>query len=277
MQLEAEKSALVYSDAILSTVKNVVNVLEPLAAAVLPTSTSDYHKLMGALPQGPSSGKESPLRDMISKFTEGSRPKPQSNGNETAKVVATQLAKRTVNTTQHSVEWVKQNGLCLENIIPGRSTLPLAGQGAFAARRLPKGSLISPAPLIQVPDRKSLLTYELIVSDDGKTLVRKNDEPIGSQLLLNYCFGHEDSRLLLCPQTNVILINHCSSRKAGEGECGTKGPNAKIQWAGSWDPSSSEWLKKSLEDIDQLTVDGLRGLSFDFIATRDIQQGEEVS
>jgi hypothetical protein len=185
------------------------------------------------------------------------------------------LAKRILLNTQHSVEWLKQNGLCLGNIIRRKSTIPSAGQGAFAARFLPKGSLITPAPLIQIPDRKSILMYELVDNGEG-TLVRKNDTPIGSQLLLNYCFGHSDSRLLLFPLTNVILINHCSSRKTGEGDCGTKGPNAKIQWAGSWDPRSAEWLHKSLEDIDQLTTDGMRGLSFDVVALRDIEPGEEV-
>ena len=260
--------------------KNVVQILEPLAAAVLPTSTSDYHRVTHALQQASSTGTKTPLRDILSKFTAGSRSKSSGNAtaahNQAMNAVATELAKRTVNITQHSVQWIKENGLCLENILPGKSTIPLAGQGAFAARNLPKGSLITPAPLIQIPDRNSILTYELVDSGDGKTLVRKNDTPIGSQLLLNYCFGHNDSRLLLCPQTNVILINHCSSRKAGEGDCGTNGPNAKVQWAGSWESRNTEWLSKSLEEIYQLTEVGLRGLSFDIVATRDIQQGEEV-
>jgi len=263
-------------------VKNVVQILEPLAAAVLPTSASDYKQLTQALDQlsaSTASGKDHPIKDLLTKFTTGSRPKGNVTRAEHSKAmstVATQLAKRTVNTTQHSVEWVQQNGLCMDNIIPGKSTLPLAGQGAFAARFLSKGSLIAPAPLIQIPDRKSIQMYELVESEDGKSFVRKNDTPIGYQLIMNYCFGHEDSRLLLCPQTNVILINHCSTRKTGEGECGTKGPNAKVQWAGSWDPRSTEWLQKSLADIDQATVDGMRGLSLQFVATRDILPGEEV-
>lgn len=289
MKEEAEKSSLLFSDAILATVKNVVHILEPLSAAVLPASTSEYHQLTHALQEKshPTGGKvEKTMRDLLTKFTTGSRTmdnsKPMNDHNKTHQnrtlmtKVATELAKRTVNIKQHTVEWVKQNGLCLENIIPGPSTIPQAGQGAFAKRFISKGTLISPAPLIQIPDRKVLLMYELTESEDGKSMVRKNDTPISSQLLLNYCFGHSESRLLLCPQTNVILINHCSTRKAGEGSCDRKGPNAHVQWAGSWDPHTDEWLKKSLADIDKSTEGGMRGLSMDIVASRDIEQGEEV-
>jgi hypothetical protein len=220
-----------------------VKTLNPLVAQTLPNTVSDVYESMSA---------------------------------DDPNIIRNKLAEKSINKAQHTVEWVKQNGMCIDNIIPGESTVPLAGQGAFAARLLAKDSLISPAPLVQIPDRNSLLMYELLDSGDGKTFVRKNDTPIGSQLLLTYCFGHKDSKLLLYPLTNVILINHCSSRKAGEGDCGTNGPNAKVQWAGSWESRNTEWLSKSLEEIYQLTEVGLRGLSFDIVATRDIQQGEEV-
>ena len=40
------------------------------------------------------------------------------------------------------------------------------------------------------------------------------------QLLINYCFGHRKSEILLCPTTSVALVNH-SKEKA----------NAKIRWS----------------------------------------------
>ena len=192
-------------------------------------------------------------------------------------MIRNKLAKRSITVAQHTVEWVKENGLCIDNITPGMSTVSHAGKGAFATRFLAKGSIISPAPLVQIPDLKSLFMYELIKRDDRKRIFRKDDNPIGSQLLLNYCFTHKDSELLLYPLTNVILINHCSSRMAFDGHCSLQGPNAKVQWAGSWESGNKEWLNKSLEEIYELTAVGMRGLSFDIIATRDISKGEEAS
>eukprot|EP00978_Attheya_sp_CCMP212_P035034 scaffold150354_cov55-Attheya_sp.AAC.1 len=56
--------------------------------------------------------------------------------------------------TKRSVEWLKENGKCLDNIKAGNSTIPEAGRGAFATRFIPKGSIIAPGPLIHTPDRK---------------------------------------------------------------------------------------------------------------------------
>eukprot|EP00550_Attheya_septentrionalis_P001234 CAMPEP_0198283790 /NCGR_PEP_ID=MMETSP1449-20131203/3391_1 /TAXON_ID=420275 /ORGANISM="Attheya septentrionalis, Strain CCMP2084" /LENGTH=79 /DNA_ID=CAMNT_0043980625 /DNA_START=7 /DNA_END=243 /DNA_ORIENTATION=+ len=36
--------------------------------------------------------------------------------------------------TKRSVEWLKENGKCLDNIKAGNSTIPEAGRGAFATR-----------------------------------------------------------------------------------------------------------------------------------------------
>lgn len=153
----------------------------------------------------------------------------------------------------------------MDNILPGKSTIPLIGQGGFANRFLVEGSVISPAPLLQITNSDIMLTYE-----------DKDDTPSGMQLLVNYCFGHKDSKLLLCPQSNAILINHCSSRKNGVNYCGDKGPNAKIRWASGWDPNTPIWLEMSLDQISAKSAAKSRGLSFEVIATRDIKSDEEV-
>ena len=75
------------------------------------------------------------------------------------------------------------------------------------------------------------------------------------QLLLNYCFGHSQSSLLLCPLTNAILINHCSTRNPNS-VC-PHGPNAKVQWASSWDKTNGEWLKMSFDDLRSQESRGL--------------------
>ena len=162
----------------------------------------------------------------------------------------------------------------MDNIVAGKSSLPQVGQGGFAKRFLAEGNIIVPAPLIQIMNRDHLLMYD-IARDRGTKELEIGYEPKGSQLLTNYCFGHIDSKILLCPQSNAILINHCSSRRYGR--CGSQGPNARVQWASGWDPNTSAWLKMSLNQLESATEKQTRGLSLEFIATRDIEIGEEVS
>ena len=154
----------------------------------------------------------------------------------------------------HTPDWIRRNGMCLENILPYKSTLPHAGQGAFAQYHIRAGDIVMPAPLLQIMDKDVLVIY-------------KNGNRIGEQLLLNYCFGHSDSSLLLCPDTQAELINHCSTRTR---QCGKKGPNAAIRWSSGWDPTSDEWRKRSL---DEIAKEPGRGLAFEFYALRDIQPG----
>lgn len=176
---------------------------------------------------------------------------------------------------KRGVSWIKENGLCMDNILPGKSTIPFVGKGAFANRFLAEGNIVSPVPLLQILDRDILLTYEVNREEESE-YVDIGSEPIGKQLLINYCFGHKDSKILLCPQSNAILINHCSSRNNGAGHCGIKGPNAKIQWASGWDPNTPLWLEMSLDRMSEVTAESSRGLSFEVIATRDINKGEEI-
>ena len=154
----------------------------------------------------------------------------------------------------HTPEWIRENGMCLENLLPFSSTLPHAGQGAFAQYHISKGDIVIPAPLLQIIDKDVLDIYS-----DG---VR-----VGQQLLMNYCFGHPQSSFLLCPDTQAELINHCSVRTK---QCGRKGPNAAIRWSRGWDPTSDEWREKTLAEIAK---EPGRGLAFEVYALRDIQPG----
>merc|ERR1739848_74094 len=115
-------------------------------------------------------------------------------------------------------------------------------------RPLSKGTIIIPGPLLSIMNINDLLMYALEWNEEKEKMERISDDPIGLQLLVNYCFGHDDSKLLLCPQSAMTLINHCSHRSDYGGSCqGTDGPNAKIQWAeGHWDIDTKLWLKKSL-------------------------------
>jgi hypothetical protein len=162
--------------------------------------------------------------------------------------------------SNRDVDWIVSHGMCLENLIPRVSGIKQAGQGGFAQWPLRKGEIVVPVPLLQILDREVLSMYS---NEDG--------EKTGTQLLLNYCFGHRESTLLLCPDTNAILINHCSDR---QNECGSQGPNAKFQWASGWEAENDRWLNMS---IDEMSQEQDRGLAMEIVATRDILDAEEVS
>lgn len=142
-------------------------------------------------------------------------------------------------------QWLIENGRCVDNIVPGQSTLPFAGRGAFAQRRIARGEVVVPVPLIQLKDTDALLIWEEVQDEFGDWI----DVPVGKQLLLNYCFGHDESSLLLCPITNAILINHCSNRTK---ECGESGPNAEYNWDTAWDRDTARWLDMTLDEIAEV-------------------------
>jgi hypothetical protein len=123
------------------------------------------------------------------------------------------------------------------------------------------GEIIVPVPTLHVTDQDVPT-----IRDKGSGEVK------GTQLLLNYCFGHMESSLLLCPITNAILINHCSNRKPNPA-C-MEGPNAKLRWTSAWDTTTPQWLEMTIEE---LASQESRGLSMEIVALRDIERGEEVS
>jgi len=172
--------------------------------------------------------------------------------------MAARLATSTIKHTQQNLDWIYENGLCMDNVRAEPSTIPLAGYGAFAARFLSKGELITPSPLLHVME-----PYE----------------NISNQLLVNYCFGHERSSILLCPMSALVLMNHCSRRmQHSEGACDpANGPNAEVRWATDWYPSNKRWLNMTLSELHEMYMSEKSGLAFDVIALRDIQADEEVS
>ncbi len=163
-----------------------------------------------------------------------------------------------------SLEYLKNHGKCLDNIRPDNSTIEHAGRGAFATRFLPRGSLVAPAPLLHIPDRSVLNMYaDLYDPEEG------DDEPdltklIGRQLLLNYCFGHNESSMLLCPYgSGTWAINHNS-----------EAPNAMIAWSNDPMYHNASWLNEPVPFFDNQWTSGI---AFEYIALRDIEEGEEVT
>jgi hypothetical protein len=172
------------------------------------------------------------------------------------------------NKSIRSLEWLESNGECMDNIYDQVSTIPDAGRGAFARRFIPKGGVVSPAPLIHLPNRNVLTIYDGRVFDDDDDEIpvmhRDLEKPKHQQLILNYCFGHRDSSLLLCPYGLLTaLINHSH-----------KSPNTKIVWSqNDGMMGHPEWINQPLSKWGGQTK---TGLSFDFVALRDIEASEEI-
>jgi hypothetical protein len=87
------------------------------------------------------------------------------------------------------------------------------------------------------------------------------------QVLLNYCLGHKDSTMLLFPYgSGVHYINH--------GNNATKKANVIMQWSQHGTTGHNEsWLEMIPEKMENIWA---TNLGIDYIATRDIAEGEEL-
>ena len=171
---------------------------------------------------------------------------------------------------RHSVEWLEKHGRCADHIVPGPSLLPQAGRGGFAVRYLPQGTVVALLPLIHITDRKQLLgMWDIETTDSGVyigDLYHRDNatSAIGKQLLLNYCFGHHESSLLLCPYGPMTgYVNHNRTLA-----------NVQIQWA---DPARANHVPQLLQEpLSRLESELTPKLAFELIAKRDIEAGEEL-
>ncbi len=167
------------------------------------------------------------------------------------------------NNSVKNQEWMDEHGQCMDNIRDGISKIPHAGRGAFASRLIMEGELVSPAPLIHLPNSSLFVIYDSIKDATGQWK-RDKTSPSGHQLLLNYCFGHRDSTLLLCPYGYLNLnINHDHEN-----------PNTKVVWTEKKRMRHPEWLDMPLQNW---TTGWHSGLALDYIALRDIEKGEEIT
>lgn len=145
-------------------------------------------------------------------------------------------------------DWLRDNGYCVDNLKPG--TTANLGRGAFSTRFLPQGSIVAPVPVLPLT-RNSL---KMIRQRQSGELLETQ------QLLLNYCFGHANSSLLLYPYSPMVnLINHSSET-----------PNVKLQWA------TSQATLDLLSVQDLVQQDESPGLLLELVALRDISEGEEA-
>lgn len=166
------------------------------------------------------------------------------------------------NNSIRSREWMEEHGQCMDNIKNAISRIPHAGRGAFATRFIAQGGLVAPSPLIHIPNRATLTVYQSMETSTDR-VGRNTSAPTHHQLLLNYCFGHRESTVLLCPYGMLTsLINHDSLNS-----------NTRIVWSHSSRMRHPEWLEKPVAEWGNSNH---AGLVMEYIALRDIEENEEI-
>ena len=194
----------------------------------------------------------------------------------------------TTTTPGRSVQWLTQNGICLDNIKPGRSKVKDAGRGALATRFIPQGSIVTSLPLVVIPHRDALLFPKPLKKTTTKKK-KKQKSKFDKQLLLNYCFGHNESSVLFYPTSPVVnFINHAPTTLsdpiiATDVATATATDvidkkkytaNVKMQWSTSFhNHIGTDWPQTL--NLDQLK-NKQSGLIMELIATRDISPKEEI-
>jgi hypothetical protein len=152
------------------------------------------------------------------------------------------------------LDWLKMNGYCQDNLVVGISKIAHAGRGAFAARSMKRGEVVSAMPLVPLNNGQDALTM----------IDEEDDEPTPSyQLLINYMLGHPKSSSLFFPAGAMTnYINH-----------GGKIANVKMIWTTkAW--SNAEVARNT--SIEELSQFGPIDMILELVATRPIKKGEEV-
>ena len=165
-----------------------------------------------------------------------------------------------------SIEWLQENGRCIDNIEGRYSTIRQAARGAFATRLLAKDQVITTSPLHHLPTSRFVEKYHFEDKPNEKgEMVRTPVSVIGYQVVVNYCYGHQSSSMLLCPYGNgVNYINHNQTLA-----------NVKIRWAEDFDiVHNATLVKEGL--VEELNWQYKPQLAFDYVALRDIEAGEEL-
>ena len=170
--------------------------------------------------------------------------------------------------SMRNLDWLKTHGRCIDHIVPGASTIPHAGRGAFARRKIKQGGLVAPVPLVHLPSKGIMNMHEMGQTDgdgeEGPGYFRLSDEVKGLQLLYNYCYGHPESSILFFPSGSVSsLINH------------SKKPNAKMSWS-SHPGHQRRWYDLKPNDLLSQEAHYI-GLLMEIVALRDIEEGEEIT
>ena len=160
---------------------------------------------------------------------------------------------------------------CLDGIRPGISKIH--GMGAIASRSFSNGTVITGSPLIHTQfhhwnmnnhfwnsTAKSYQCTNHTVFISGEKL-RKDDR---YALIVNYCFAHNQSTIMLCPYgSGISYLNHSPK------------PNVALRWAPHGQIlQNDKYFNMTPAELAQLKSPGL---AIDYVAIRDIEENEELT
>lgn len=165
-------------------------------------------------------------------------------------------------------KWLDKHASCVDNLEAKVSTIPEAGRGAFATRDLKNGQVIAPVPVLHIAKDDVSFMFDIISTkmENGEFGFDYNlDKPRGQQLIVNYCFAHPESSIILFPVAPVItLVNHAGSEKA----------NARLAW------SKHKYHGNMFELLDETPTELAQyrhvSLVLELHAVKDIAKGEEI-
>ena len=187
-----------------------------------------------------------------------------------------------------TLEFLHEKGTCLAGLGQRLQTKPSTvgnhqnnniGRGAFATVSFQKGDVVTESPVLLL-DRHDLRIAQphyqqakhvwkgsTNVDNDPNNNNKKNEKE-RFQLLLNYCFGHEDSDILLFPYRGggINLINHHHHDERA---------NVLVQWSNPHHPALQTDPTKLLWGKQQETTT-TRSLSIQLVATQEIKPGDEI-
>jgi len=113
--------------------------------------------------------------------------------------------------------------------------------------------------MLHIADKEILTMYPISQSSSST-------ESIGKQLILNYCFGHPESSMLLFPLGSLVtLINHKSGKSS----------NAYMSWSLRADklPNQHQYHDYTVEQMADVTK---IVLTMKVVATKEIASDEEI-
>jgi hypothetical protein len=184
-----------------------------------------------------------------------------------------------------STDWLTEHGWCLDQVqAEPRSSLSHGTTGSsnnnpklhrpsfertvVARLDMAAGEVVAPAPLIHLSRQHTDLLWVEAATAQGKD---PSSSPTvmwrGHQLLLNYCYGHASSSLLLFPYSPLVnLVQPADPLK-------NQTANVALRWSKRM--PHPEWLEFNVSTLLQ-QYNNQSGLLMEFYALRDIVAGEQI-
>ena len=173
------------------------------------------------------------------------------------------LSPRSLDCLQSNTEGYCLDATELQDIDSGEDTDSF--QRVVTKQAVRKGATVASSPLMQILNQMELEMVGPSARNDDEE--RDDDaSPCTKQLLLNYCFGHGSAQPLLCPTLNIGLLKH------------DKKPNVALRWSKSVVSDIVAGDREAVLRVDDQKWESYQTRSgFDFVALRNINEGEELT